>query len=72
MLRIKFIHLRYIKNYLLNIIILSKCLDFVSSKGSGATGVFILTNGFRHIKIYDLGLYKRLSKEQQSNKTKKY
>ena len=47
------------KNYLLNIIILSKCLDFVSSKASGAAGVFILTNCFRHIKIYDLGLYKR-------------
>ena len=49
----------YLKNYLLNIIILSKCLDFVSSRGSGAAGAFILTNGFRNIKIYDLGVYKR-------------
>jgi len=50
-------NIEYTKNYLLNIIILSKCLDFVSSKGSGAIGVFILSNGFRNIKIYDLGFY---------------
>ena len=50
-------NLEYIKNYLLNILILSKCLDIVTSKGSGAAGIFILTNGFRHIKIYNLGIF---------------
>lgn len=37
-------NLEYAKNYLLNIIILSKCLDIVAARGSGATGIFILTN----------------------------
>ena len=50
-------NIEYTKNYLLNILILSNCLDFVSSRGSGSVGVFILTNGFRNIKIYDLGIY---------------
>ena len=50
-------NLDYIKNYLLNIIILSNCLDIVTSRCSGAAGIFILTKGFRNIKIYNLGLY---------------
>ena len=50
-------NIEYTKNYLLNILILSKCLDIVTSKGSGAAGIFILTNGFRHIKIYNLGIF---------------
>ena len=50
-------NVNYTKNYLLNILILFNCLDLVTSKGSGAIGIFILTEGFRHIKIYDLGVY---------------
>ena len=50
-------NLDYIKNYLLNIIILSKCLDIITSRCSGAAGIFILSKGFRNIKVYDLGLY---------------
>lgn len=46
------------KNYLLNIIILSKCLDFISARTSGAIGVFILTEGFRNYNVYNLGYYK--------------
>ena len=45
------------KIYFLNIIILSKCLDIISSRCSGAAGIFVLTNGFRNMKIYDLGEY---------------
>ena len=51
-------NLDYIKNYVLNIIILSKCLDLVTSRGCGAAGAFILTNGFRITKIYNLGVYR--------------
>lgn len=50
-------NLEYIKIYLLNIIILSKCIDLISANTSGAIGVFILTNGFRYSKIYKLGNY---------------
>ena len=41
----------------LNIVILSKCLDIITSRTSGSAGIFILTKGFRHFKVYDLGLY---------------
>ena len=50
-------NLDYIKNYVLNIIILSKCIDIVTSRCSGAAGIFILTKGFRNSKVYNLGLY---------------
>ena len=50
-------NLDYTKNYILNIIILSKCLDIITSRCSGAAGIFILSEGFRNIKIYNLGLY---------------
>ena len=45
------------KNYLINIIILSKCLDIITSRTSGSSGVFVLTKGFRHSKVYFLGTY---------------
>lgn len=47
----------YAKNYLINIIILSKCIDLVSSRGSGTAGIFVLTKGFRNSIIYNLGEY---------------
>ena len=50
-------NLEFNKIYLLNIIILSKCLDIITAKCSGATGIFILTDGFRNIKTYNLGFY---------------
>lgn len=46
------------KIYLLNIIILSKCLDLVAARTSGTIGIFILTEGFRNYKVYNLGNYK--------------
>ena len=50
-------NLNFTKSYVLNIIILSKCLDIVAARCSGASAIFIITNGFRHAKIYNLGLY---------------
>ena len=46
------------KIYLLNIIILSKCLDFLAARTTGTIGVFVLTKGFRNYKVYNLGHYK--------------
>lgn len=46
------------KIYLLNIIILSKCLDFIGAQTSGTIGVFIFSKGFRNYKVYNLGKYK--------------
>ena len=51
-------NLKYMKYYLINIIILSKCLDIITSKTGGALATFILSNGFRNKKIYELGFYK--------------
>ena len=45
------------KIYLLNIIILSKCLDIITARCSATVGVFVLSNGFRNVKIYYLGQY---------------
>lgn len=45
------------KLYLLNIIILSKCLDLLAANTSGTIGIFILTEGFRNYKVYQLGYY---------------
>jgi hypothetical protein len=47
-------NIEYTKIYLLNMIILSKCIDIISADTSGAIGVFILTNGFRYSKVYQL------------------
>lgn len=44
--------------YILNIIILSKCLDIIGGISNGLFGVFTISNGFRNTKIYHLGLYK--------------
>lgn len=46
------------KIYLLNIIILSKCLDLLSARTTGTYGIFIFTKGFRNYKVYNLGYYK--------------
>lgn len=51
-------NIKYMKIYLINIIILSKCLDIVCSRTAGSVGAFILSDGFRNIKVYYLGRYK--------------
>ena len=50
--------LNYSKIYLINLIILSKCIDILSANTSGSIGVFILSEGFRYSKVYNLGKYK--------------
>lgn len=47
----------FFKLYLLNIIIMSKCIDIICSCTNGTIGVFIFTEGFRNNKIYWFGLY---------------
>ena len=51
-------NLEYMKTYLINIVILSKCLDIMTSKTAGTIVAFILTKGFRNKIIYNLGRYK--------------
>ena len=50
-------NIEFNKIYLLNIIILSKCLDLIASRCNGTLGILILSDGFRYTKIYDLGFY---------------
>lgn len=51
-------NINYWKTYLINIIILSKCLDIITSRTGGSIVAFILTKGFRNMKVYNLGYYK--------------
>jgi len=46
-----------VKNYILNVLILSKYLDIIASKNFGATGIIIITEGFLNFQFYDLGIY---------------
>jgi hypothetical protein len=50
-------NIKYIKIYLLNIIILSKCIDIICAQTSGSIGAFVLKNGYRFSKVYYLGYY---------------
>ena len=51
-------NINYTKIYLINIIILSKCIDIISARTSGSIGAFIFSKGFRNVKVYFLGEYK--------------
>ena len=50
-------YLNYVKNYFFSVIILSNCLDIISSRCAGAAGVITITKGFRNSLFYDLGVY---------------
>ena len=50
--------INFTKIYLINIIILSKCIDIICSRTAGSLGAFIFTKGFRNSKVYYLGRYK--------------
>lgn len=50
-------NLENLKIYLINILILSKCIDIITARTNGSIGAFIFTEGFRNIKVYYLGLY---------------
>ena len=47
----------FLKTYLYSMIILSKCVDIISSRTSGAAGAFILSKGYRNQLVYYLGEY---------------
>ena len=51
-------NIEFQKIYLINIIILSKCLDIIASKTGGSLVAFILTKEFRNMIVYSLGHYK--------------
>lgn len=51
-------NLSFMRIYLINIIILSKCIDIIASRTSGTIIAFVLSNGFRNKIIYNLGKYK--------------
>lgn len=46
-----------LKIYLINVLILSKCIDIITARTNGAIGAFIFTEGFRNTKVYYLGEY---------------
>lgn len=50
-------NMKFEKTYLLSMIILSKCLDVIVSRTSGAAGAYILSEGFRKDLVYYLGEY---------------
>ena len=50
-------NLEFAKIYLINMIILSKCIDIIVARTNGSMGVFIFSEGFRNTKIYNLGNY---------------
>ena len=50
-------NIEYNKIYLINIIILSKCLDIITARCNGSAGMSIISNGFRNEKVYNLGFY---------------
>lgn len=50
--------INFTKIYLINIIILSQCIDIITARTCGSEGLFILSNGFRHTKVYNLGYFK--------------
>ena len=51
-------NLNFMKAYIINIIILSKCIDIICGRTNGSVFAFIITKGFRNIKAYNLGKYK--------------
>ena len=50
-------NINFMKIYLINLIILSKCIDIITVRTNGSIGIFIFTNGFRNTLIYSLGRY---------------
>ena len=50
-------NIEFMKIYLINIIILSKCIDIITPRTSGSIAAFIFAKGFRNTKVYYLGTY---------------
>ena len=50
-------NMKFQKTYLLSMILLSKCLDIITARTSGAAGAYILSKGFRKDLVYYIGEY---------------
>ena len=50
-------NMNFHKTYLLSMILLSKCLDVITSRTSGAAGAYVLSQGFRKDLVYYIGEY---------------
>ena len=50
-------NMKFQKTYLLSMYLLSKCVDIISARTSGAAGAFILSEGFRKHLVYYIGEY---------------
>ena len=50
-------NMQFQKTYLLSMFLLSKCIDIISARTSGAAGAFILSEGFRKHQVYYIGEY---------------
>lgn len=45
------------KEYLTNIVMLSKCNCLLTSRTSGSVGALLLAEKYEHVEVYDLGVY---------------
>ena len=50
-------NLEFMKVYLINTVIVSKCIDIICGRTNGSVFIFIITKGFRNIKVYNYGKY---------------
>ena len=50
-------NMNFLKTYLYNVVILSRCIDIILSRTSGAAGVYIMSNGYRNKIVYYMGEY---------------
>ena len=50
-------NMKFLKTYLYNVVILSRCVDIILSRTSGAAGVYIMSNGYRNKIVYYMGEY---------------
>ena len=57
-------NMKFQKTYLLSMILLSKCLDIITSRTSGAAGAYILSKGFRKDLVYYIGEYTFKSEDE--------
>ncbi len=43
--------------YMISMLVLTKCNGFITSRTSGSTGVMCLSEGFEYLYVFDLGVY---------------
>ena len=57
-------NMKFQKTYLLSMLLLSKCLDIITSRTSGAAGAYIFSEGFRKDLVYYIGEYNYESEDE--------